>query len=94
MARDIWHWPIAARYWVLRKRPTLGVSIVGPFTFKSLQKDKLEPVSSKEIPELIKAASKLSTYEADQKISLHKVENAKASCKSIQRINLNSETIT
>ena len=28
MARDIWHCPIAARYWALCKRPTLGVSNV------------------------------------------------------------------
>merc|ERR1712037_171669 len=34
---------------------------------RNLVQDKLEPVSSKEIPELIKAASKLSTFEADQK---------------------------
>ena len=43
------------------------------------EKDKLEPVSSKEIPDLVKAASKLSTFKADQKISLGKLENAKAS---------------
>jgi len=52
---------------------------------RNLVQDKLEPVSSKEIPDLIKSASKLSTFEADQKISLGKVENAKASLEKLRR---------